>query len=71
MALPFDQISAITIPYYVKKLVDSVYGSNALLSELDKVMIEGGTQIQAPVISSQPTSGGYYSGFDALNCLAA
>lgn len=67
MALPFDQITAITIPHYLKNLPDNVYGSNAVLSELDKVKIPGGTNIQAPVISSAPSVGAYYSGFDSLD----
>lgn len=67
MALTYSQINAITEKHFVPKLVDNVYASNALLSVLDKEMIDGGEKIIAPIISSTPSSGHFYSGFDTLN----
>lgn len=71
MALTYDQITAITEKYFVPKFVDNVYGSNALLARLarpdQKEHFDGGEKILAPVISSKPGSGAYFSDFDPLN----
>lgn len=71
MALSYDQITAITEKYFVPKFVDNVYGSNALLARLSRPdqmeMFDGGERIVAPVVSSKPGSGGYFTDFDALN----
>lgn len=71
MALTYDQITAITEKYFVPKFIDNVYGSNALLARLarpeQKETFDGGEKILAPVVSSKPNSGAYFSDFDALN----
>lgn len=71
MALTYDQISAITEKFFLPKFVDNVYGSNALLARLSrpgqKETFDGGEKILAPVISSAPGSGGFFSDFDSLN----
>jgi len=71
MALGYDQITAITERFFVPKLVDNVYGSNALLARMNrpeyKEMFDGGHQILAPVVSSKPGAGGYFSNYDTLD----
>lgn len=71
MALTYDQITAITEKYFVPKFVDNVYGSNALLARLSRPdqleTFDGGERILAPVVSSKPGAGGYFTDFAALN----
>jgi len=69
MALTYDQITAITEKHFVKKLVNQVYDGTAFLRKLNeqKEVIDGGTKIIAPIISSKPTAGGFFSDFDVLD----
>lgn len=71
MALTYDQITSITERYFVPKFVQNVYGSNAWLARLsspEKIeMFDSGHQILAPVQSTKPGSGGYFTDFDAQN----
>lgn len=71
MALSTNQITAITERFFVPKLVDNVYGSNAWLARLRRdgyaETFDGGHQIYAPVVSSKPSSGGYFSDYEAIS----
>lgn len=71
MIFTYDQITAITEKYFVPKFVDNVYGSNALLARMArpeyKEYFDGGERILAPVVSSAPGSGGYFSDFEVLD----
>jgi len=71
MSLTYDQITAITEKFFVPKFVDNVYGSNALLARLSRPeqmeTFDGGERILAPVVSSKPGSGGYFTDFEGLN----
>lgn len=69
MALTYDQITAITEKYFVPKLANNVYDSNALLKKMrgEMELIDGGEKILAPIIKSKPGSGGYFSDFDVLD----
>jgi peroxiredoxin family protein len=71
MALPYDQITAITEKFFVPKFIDGVYGSNPFIARLSrpeqKEMFDGGERILAPVVSSKPTSGGYFTGYQELD----
>ena len=71
MALTYTQITAITEKHFLKKLIDNIYGSNALIARLSRPgklqLKDGGTSIVAPVINSKPTSGGYFNDLDALS----
>ena len=68
MALSYAQLSAIAVNVIEKKLYDNVYNSNPVLKRLkDKSKkIDGGLQIQVPLISSTSTSGGWYTDLDTL-----
>jgi hypothetical protein len=47
-----------------------VYNSNPIffrLNKMNKKMVQGGTQIELPVMYSRFAAGGWYTGFDALN----
>lgn len=71
MALPTNQITAITHRYIIPKVQDNVYGSNSALARFNrpskKMIISGGSDIQAPVYSSSNTSGGWFSGYENLD----
>jgi len=71
MALEFAQITAITERHFIPKLVDGVYNSAAFTARLarpDKLQLkDGGHEILAPVISSQPGIGGFYDDLDTLD----
>src|SRR6185436_7577478 len=71
MALSYDQISAITLKYYVPKLYDNIFNSNPLLQRHKKKSYEkvgGGSSIMVPLNYATPNSGnsGWYSGYDTL-----
>jgi len=71
MALPNNQLEAITVKLIESKLVNNVYNSNGFLVRLNrpghKKMRDGGTKITVPIISSKPSgTGGSYSGSDTL-----
>lgn len=76
MAVPnssYDNISAITQKLYMKKLVDNIFASNALLQRWRKSgidIIDGGTKIVVPLLYAKPTAGGWYSGADTLTTAA-
>lgn len=73
MALPnssFDQISAITQKYYVKKMYDNIFDSNPLLQRMKKKSyekVDGGTSIVVPLNYALPSASAWYSGYDTLN----
>lgn len=72
MTLSFNQLSAITEKFYMKKLADGVYTSSAAIRRFtlpEKMnIIDGGRTIVVPLINSKPGSstGGYYDGRDTL-----
>jgi hypothetical protein len=74
MALPnsaFDQVSAITEKYFVKKAVDNIFDSDPLLKRSKSKgwykKIDGGTQIVVPLNYALNNAGGWYSGSQTLN----
>lgn len=71
MALTYDQISAITLKYYVPKLYDNIFNSNPLLQRHKKKSyekVDGGTSIMVPLNYATPNSGnsGWFAGYDTL-----
>jgi hypothetical protein len=69
MALTYDQISAITEKYYVRKLEDNIFDSNPYLRRIKTrslTKIDGGTQVMVPLEYAVNGSGGWYSGADTL-----
>lgn len=73
MALTYDELSATTEKYFMKKLVDNIFNSNSLLQRLRKKSYkaqEGGTHIMVPVAYAATTATGWYTGTDTLNTTA-
>lgn len=68
-AIGTDFVTSISRRYIMPTVVDNIYGSNALFyrARASGRMINGGTQIEVPIMYSQLGSGGAYSGFDVLN----
>jgi hypothetical protein len=69
MALTYDQISAITEKYFLPKLVDNVFRSNALTERLlrkGKMEVTGGERILQPVLYAQSNTQ-WFSGAETLN----
>ena len=71
MALTINQLEAVTHRLVLKKLTDSVYLSNAMLTRLykDRVKLDGGSKITSPVIHGDidSSTGGWYSGASSLS----
>ena len=73
MALNYTEISALTQKFYIPKLIDNIFDSNALLQRAkskwyDK--IDGGSQIVVPVAYAATSASGWYSGAETLNTSA-
>ena len=70
MALTYDQISAITLKYYVPKMYDNVFNSNPLLQRHKKKSyekVDGGVSVVVPLNYAVPTASGWYAGYDTLS----
>jgi len=70
MALTYGEISSITSQYFVPKLVDNIFNSNALFQRWRKKnyeKLDGGTKIQVPLLYASTTAAGRYSGADTLD----
>jgi hypothetical protein len=70
MALSYDQISAITLKYYVPKMYDNVFNSNPLLQRHKKKSyekVDGGVSVMVPLNYAVPTASGWYAGYDTLS----
>lgn len=72
MAVPIgvNTVTAIARQYILPQITDNIYSSNVVLYRLlqgNKKMIQGGTQIEVPLLYSRFAAGGAYSGFDVLN----
>jgi hypothetical protein len=73
MALTYDELSSVTEKYFVKKMTDNVFNSNALLQRLRKKNYkaqDGGTKIVVPVAYAATSAAGWYTGTDTLNTTA-
>lgn len=70
MALTYDQISAITLKYYVPKMYDNIFNSNPLLQRHKKKSyekVDGGVSVMVPLNYATPTASGWYAGYDTLS----
>lgn len=71
MALSYQQITAITEKYFIPKLTDGVYKSNAALARFTRpeklLKIDGGIKIIQPVINSKPGPNRYFDDLDVLD----
>jgi hypothetical protein len=69
MALTYDQISAITLKYYVPKMYDNIFNSNPLLQRHKKKSyqkVDGGVSVMVPLNYAVPSASGWYAGYDTL-----
>jgi hypothetical protein len=68
MALTYSEISAITQKYFIPKLVDNIFASNALLARMKSKVrkADGGESIMVPLAYATTTAAGWYSGMDTL-----
>lgn len=70
MPLSYDQLTAITQKFFVKKLADAVFDTDPLMARAKKKFYDeatGGTSIMAPLNYAQVTAAGSYSGAATLD----
>lgn len=72
MAVPIgvNTVTSIARQHLIPQITDNIYASNVLLYRLmqgNKKMVQGGTQIEAPIMYKRFAAGGAYRGFDLLN----
>jgi hypothetical protein len=61
MALSYNEISSVTQAYFVPKLIDNIFSSNALLQRARKKWYttrNGGTKVIVPVAYATTTASG-------------
>lgn len=69
-AIGVDTLTSLSRQYTVPKIVDHTFGRNGFMFRLlagNKVNVQGGTQIEQPGIFTEPTVGGWYSGYGLLD----
>lgn len=65
-----NTITTLVDRYILPTITDNVYNSNPLIHRImrsNKKIVQGGLQIEAPLMLSDFTAGGFYSGLDLLN----
>jgi hypothetical protein len=72
MATPIgtNEVNSISRRYIYPTLVDNVYRSNLMFFRLNarnKKMLQGGYQIEIPLVYTRFAAGGFYQGFDQLD----
>lgn len=72
MATPIgtDTVTSIARRYILPEIVDNVYNSNPVFFRMvrnNKRTIQGGTQIEIPLMYARMAAGGPYQGFEILN----
>lgn len=72
MATPIgtNAVNSISERYLKPTLVDNVYRSNLMFFRLlmrNRKMLQGGTQIEIPIVYERFAAGGFYQGFDLLD----
>jgi len=72
MATPIgtNEINSISRRYIMPTLVDNIYQSNVMFFRLNarnKKILQGGLQIEVPLVFTQFVNGGAYQGFDILD----
>lgn len=72
MASPFgtNLLTSVSRRYILPTVTDSIYNSNPFffrLNSLNKRILQGGLQIEVPVLFKQFANGGPYQGFDILD----
>ena len=69
-AIGTNTITSIARHFIMPQITDQIYGSNVLLYRLlkgNKKMVQGGTQIEIPLLYKRWTTGGAYSGYDTFD----
>jgi hypothetical protein len=72
MAVPVgtNVVTSISRRFILKDIADNIYNSNPLffrLNRMGKKVVQGGYQIELPVMYARFAAGGWYQGYDALN----
>ncbi len=72
MATPFgtNEINSISRRYIYPTLVDNIYRSNLMFFRLNarnKKILQGGLQIEVPLVYTRFAAGGWYQGFELLD----
>ena len=72
MATPIgtNEVNSISRRYIYPTLVDNVYRSNLMFFRLNarnKKILQGGYQIEVPLVYAKFAAGGWYQGFDVLD----
>ena len=65
-----DVVTAISRRYIVPQIADNIYGSNLMffrLNSSNRRIVQGGYQIEQPLMYSKLAAGGAYQGYDVLN----
>jgi hypothetical protein len=65
-----DVVTAISRRYILPDIADAIYNSNPMFyraNRMNKKLVQGGFQIELPIMYSRFAAGGFYSGYDALN----
>ena len=65
-----NAITSISRRFILPRLTDNIYGGNLMFFRLttkNKKMLQGGYQIEAPLVYSEFAAGGAYSGYDLLD----
>ena len=65
-----DVVTAISRRWILPEIADNVYNSNPLffrMNRMGKKKVQGGYQIELPIMYARFAAGGWYTGFDALN----
>jgi len=73
MALTYGDVSAITEKYFVPKLIDNIFASNALLQRAKNKWydrVEGGEKCLVPVMYAVTAGGAWYAGDETLSTAA-
>ncbi len=69
-AIGTDTVTSLARHYIMPEITDNIYGSNPVffrLSKAKKMLVQGGTQIEVPLMYGRFNAGGPYRGFDLLN----
>lgn len=72
MALPYDQMNAITMKYYIPKLIDNIMNSNSMLVRIKGKpdmykKYDGGMSIMQPILYAKGAHGGWFTGAETLD----
>lgn len=72
MATPIgtNEVNSLSRRYILPQVTDNLYRSNVMffrLNSMNKKILQGGLQIEIPLVYTRFAAGGYYQGFDLLD----